>query len=679
MKIKYLVLIFFCQFYANSQTGNVAPVLIATGNQLFCSGSSIKIVTNMTITDPDDTGISAMYIQISSGYVSGQDILTLTGLHPTIVSSWDTLTGKLTLRGATAIEPTYIELIAAIKDIEYSIISGIPSGSKTFSITIGQSNFLPSNRHYYEYVPNFGVTWLNAKVLAQASTYYGLQGYLATITAADESQIVGAQAAGTGWIGGSDEEIEGTFKWMTGPETGNVFSYTFWNTGEPNNFGGAENYVHITAPGVGILGSWNDLKVAGDPTGPYQPKGYIVEYGGMPGDPVLQIATSTRITIPAITGTTAATGCQNSSVSLQATSNSGVVNWYLNPVGGAPVFTGNTFNTPILSANANYYVDAIPVGGCPGTSRTLVLATINSNPNLIINPVSPICSGSTATLTANTTSGTIFWYDSPTSTTAIGNGLSFVTPTLQNNETFYAQANNNGCLSPRLAVSVIVNLLPNISDENIEKCKTDRFFLDAGITGMRYLWNTGEISQTIAYGGLSQYSVVITNPANCSKVKKFNITIHDFPTISKVMIDNNNATIIMSNTGDFEYSIDGINFQNSNIFNIVEGGIYTAVVKEIHGCGIDTKRFGILNFPKFFTPNNDGNNDYWLIKGLTFYPKARVEIFDRFSKLIAVLTARKPTWNGTFNNMDIPADDYWFVSKIDDSTPEESGHFALVR
>jgi hypothetical protein len=49
-----------------------------------------------------------------------------------------------------------------------------------------------------------------------------------------------------------------------------------------------EDYAHITAPGVGITGSWNDLTNTGDPAGNYQPKDYIVEYGGMSGDPVLK-------------------------------------------------------------------------------------------------------------------------------------------------------------------------------------------------------------------------------------------------------------------------------------------------------------------------------------------------------------------------------------------------------
>ncbi|HRA74448.1 MAG TPA: hypothetical protein PLB11_16670, partial [Flavobacterium sp.] len=71
MKIRLLYLVLFSlPFFLYSQ--NVAPILTATGNQVYCPGTQMKIVTDMTIVDPDDTGIDAIYIQISSGYVSGQ-------------------------------------------------------------------------------------------------------------------------------------------------------------------------------------------------------------------------------------------------------------------------------------------------------------------------------------------------------------------------------------------------------------------------------------------------------------------------------------------------------------------------------------------------------------------------------------------------------------------------------
>ena len=61
---------------------------------------------------------------------------------------------------------------------------------------------------------------------------------------------------------------------------------------------GNEDYAHINAPGTGFDGSWNDLSNTGAASGNYQPKGYLVEYGGMPGDPPYpQISAVTRIVV----------------------------------------------------------------------------------------------------------------------------------------------------------------------------------------------------------------------------------------------------------------------------------------------------------------------------------------------------------------------------------------------
>mgnify|MGYP003945843927 FL=1 len=144
-------------------------------------------------------------------------------MHPTVTSSWDITTGKLKLYSLSGLPVSYVDFVAAIEDVEYTNFSATPSGTREFSISVGQANFLPSNGHYYQFVSNLGISWSDAKIAAANSTYYGLQGYLATITALDEALLVGEQASGTGWIGGADEEQEGVWKWVTGPEKGTIF------------------------------------------------------------------------------------------------------------------------------------------------------------------------------------------------------------------------------------------------------------------------------------------------------------------------------------------------------------------------------------------------------------------------------------------------------------------------
>jgi gliding motility-associated-like protein len=383
------ILMFFLplNFYVQAQN-NLAPEVMAEGDQVYCPQTSISITTSFNIIDPDDTEIDAFYIQISTGYQRGADILRLENNHPMVATSWDNQEGKLTLTGPGGTPVLYTDLIAAVEDVVFESSSESPSQEKYFSFTIGSANYLPETGHYYEYIPALGIRWDDAKVAAENRTYFGLQGYLTTISSDAEAQLTGEQAAGTGWIGGTDEEVEGVWKWATGPEAGTVFwnglstgsspNFAFWNTNEPNNLID-EDYAHITAPGVGIIGSWNDLPIAGDAVGDYQPKGYIVEYGGMPGDPTLTLSASTKLTTPQILQVSPGTICGLGMVTLQAESSMGDILWFDTETGGSPVAIGDTFQTTWLTDNTTYYALA-SYNGCLTGERIAVEAVVKLKP-----------------------------------------------------------------------------------------------------------------------------------------------------------------------------------------------------------------------------------------------------------------------------------------------------------
>jgi gliding motility-associated-like protein len=922
----------------------VPPIITATGNQTYCPGTSLKIVETIFITnDPTEPDTEAIYIQISSGYLNGQDNLILANpaLHPNITTSWDSAAGKLKLFSPLGTKILYTDFESAIKDIEFNNSSTSPSGTRNFSITIGQANYLPSTGHYYQYVPNVGITWTNAKIAAEALNYYGLQGYLATLLSLEEAKLSGEQASGAGWIGGSDVAVEGEWRWVTGPEglanggTGIVFwngtgsgstpNFAYWNTSnnEPNNLGD-EDYAHITAPGIGIPGSWNDLSNTGSlsPGNAYQPKGFIVEYGGMAGDPILQISASTTITIPRIETTTPATRCGNGSVTLQATASNGTVNWYNNPISGTSIFTGNsfatpnlttttnyyvdasngncpngprteitatvnttpsitstasaprcdsgtvtlgatasagtinwydapsggislatgnsfttpnltstttyyvdatatgcttptrtpiiatvnfsptittttpaprcdsgtvtlgatasagtinwydvptggtsiatgnTYTTPILSATTTYYVDAIasgcttptrapviatinispsitgtpnsrcdsgsvtlaavassgtinwhdaPIGGtllgtgtlfatpnltttttyyvdatasgCTTASRTLVTATINTTPTITSTIPDSRCASGTVTLGATASSGTINWYDVSSGGTSLAVGNSFTTPSLTASKTYYVHANVNGCISPRIPVTATVYPVISLSNE-VVLCQSTTATLTASLSGMDYFWSPGgETTQSIDVSDVGEYTVIISSPlANCDSKEEFKVIEHPEPIIKEIVVVENSLTIELENPENYyEFSIDGELFVDFNQFSRIPSGQYTAFVRDKNGCNLVPQDFSIFSIAKYFTPNNDGLNDLWEIKEMQNFPNSSVAIFNRYGKLLKQINYGSPGWNGTFNSVPLPADDYWYVLKLEDSKPEIKGHFSLKR
>jgi hypothetical protein len=181
------------------------PILMAIGNQVFCPRNPINIVTNFSITDVDDTTIEAFFIQISSGYQINFDRLDLTGTHPNIVSVWNENEAKLTLKSInTSAEMLLIDIENAVKEVVFSTTSNNVVANKSFSLSIDNANYLPLTDHFYEFVPSQGITWKNAKAAAENRTYFGRQGYLATLISEEEANFAGKQASGAGWIGGSD-------------------------------------------------------------------------------------------------------------------------------------------------------------------------------------------------------------------------------------------------------------------------------------------------------------------------------------------------------------------------------------------------------------------------------------------------------------------------------------------
>jgi hypothetical protein len=102
-----------------------------------------------------------------------------------------------------------------------------------------QNNY---NGHSY-YRSTGSAYWTQAKSNCDA-----MGGHLVTVTTSAENNFL-YNLWSSGWIGLTDEVTEGTWKWVTGE----TYSYTSWNGGEPNNAGN-EDYVQFVSGG-----KWNDL------------------------------------------------------------------------------------------------------------------------------------------------------------------------------------------------------------------------------------------------------------------------------------------------------------------------------------------------------------------------------------------------------------------------------------
>jgi gliding motility-associated-like protein len=158
--------------------------------------------------------------------------------------------------------------------------------------------------------------------------------------------------------------------------------------------------------------------------------------------------------------------------------------------------------------------------------------------------------------------------------------------------------------------------------------------------------------------------------------------------------EENNLRIKVSGIGAYQYALNSSNIADfttgtDNLtftFNQVKPGLNTVYIRDINGCGITvSQKLSFLFFQRHFSPNNDGILDTWRILGAnnSFYKSARVEIFDRYGKVVALITNKNSNgWNGTYNGNKLPSNDYWFNAVLEDingNVRKETGHFSLLR
>lgn len=207
-----------------------------------------------------------------------------------------------------------------------------------------------------------------------------------------------------------------------------------------------------------------------------------------------------------------------------------------------------------------------------------------------------------------------------------------------------------------------------------------------------YQWSTGEQTPSISVSESGQYMLTVTNQSNgtlCETSRTVFVEVSTMPQISSVDIEdlsvNNTVTINTDNNGMYEYSMDGGDFQVSNVFEGVPPGVHTVRMQDPYGCGIVEEDIVVVGYLAIFSPNGDVMNETWQIEGLSTLNSPIVTIYDRYGKLIKQMNEFDPGWDGSFQGKPLPSTDYWFkLSYVDDNgnrtfAKHIQSHFSLRR
>ena len=199
---------------------------------------------------------------------------------------------------------------------------------------------------------------------------------------------------------------------------------------------------------------------------------------------------------------------------------------------------------------------------------------------------------------------------------------------------------------------------------------------------------------TITESGTYRLDVITEVPIEdgiiaCDSSHTFTVAISGPPVIEDLNLSIQNLNISInvdvSGIGDYEYAIGSVEgpYQDSPVFNNLGISDFEVFVRDKNGCGMDSARLNAdidLGFPKYFTPNGDGINDYWQVRGRVVDGETitHIEVYDRYGKRITGFSPRGIGWDGTFNGRRLLDAGFWYRASTL-SNRVLVGHFALRR
>jgi gliding motility-associated-like protein len=262
---------------------------------------------------------------------------------------------------------------------------------------------------------------------------------------------------------------------------------------------------------------------------------------------------------------------------------------------------------------------------------------------------------------------------------------------------------NNECIGLGDFLTLIVNPLPDVNlGDDFVLCVNPTTGLGSQIINATpstpgnysYVWNPTNPNGNSPFYNVTEggtYSVVVTNNiSGCVNSDSILANFSSEPAIFSAEVttpafSSGSTTIVAMASGGFgeyEYSLDLVNWQSSNIFTDLPNGSYVVYVRDIQGCGLlNSGTLFALTYPNFFTPNGDGYHDTWNIANLDPSYEAKIFIYDRYGKLIRQVNPNGEGWDGTFAGQQLPATDYWFRIEYKENgiAKEFKSHFSLIR
>lgn len=322
------------------------------------------------------------------------------------------------------------------------------------------------------------------------------------------------------------------------------------------------------------------------------------------------------------------------------------------------------------SGPATIYVRVTTSQGCVSTSKI----TLNIHPVVTVNereirscfiesnPSTASFDLTSAAVTPTPVGITKKYYPSLTdavnNTNEITNAANYIAPS---GVVYVKVFNSNGCYAiAKVKLTVLAPVLSKVL-QNQTICMTGKTTLDAGPGFNSYLWSTGATTQIIKNIGVGTYWVKLKT-GECVATQTVNIYPSEHPVVSNIDISGGTVTVYVNGgTPPYQYSMDNVHWQDSNVFSNVVRGEAKVFVKDSYNCEPIEINITVPNLINVITPNDDGINDIIDYSALAVKQNLEVNIYDRYGvQLFRADKANGYKWNGTANGRRVPTGNYWY-------------------
>lgn len=321
------------------------------------------------------------------------------------------------------------------------------------------------------------------------------------------------------------------------------------------------------------------------------------------------------------------------------------------------------------SAAATIYVKVTTPQGCVSTAKI----TLNIYPVVVVNDVeikscfietNPSMASFNLTGAVVSQGGLTKEYypsltDAISGTNAISTPAAYIAP---NGVVYIKVFSSNGCYS--IAKVTLTVIPPVYSRTLLDKtiCIENTTTLDAGAGFKSYEWSTGATTQSIKNVGVGTYWVKLKT-GDCIATQKVTVYPSDNPVITTVDISGSTVTVYANGgTPPYQYSMDNINWQDSNVFTNIARGQAKVYVRDGYNCVPVEVNITVPNLINVITPNDDGKNDFIDYSALANKQNLEIAIFDRYGyKMFQADKTNGYKWAGTTNgSKKVPTGNYWY-------------------